>query len=180
MTFTTKRIGLIISVLILFGFSMMNYPKKLHKKVTKHINNTFQITSFDLNEIKVSDSINKDLPISISENLYDIKTANKKIGYAFVDKAQSKINHFDYLVLLNADLKIMNLKVLVYREEHGNEIGSKRWLKQFIGLNKYSRAILDKNIDGISGATISVKSMTFAVDKLLQTIAILDEKELLN
>jgi Na+-translocating ferredoxin:NAD+ oxidoreductase RnfG subunit len=37
----------------------------------------------------------------------------------------------------------------------------------------------ETNIDGIAGATISVRSMTNAIDELLQTIGILQENQIL-
>lgn len=161
--------------IVLISFSAFNFPKSLHIKVTKHINKTFEVDNFQLSEIIISNRINDDVPIKIKENFYKITHQNKVLGFAFIDRANSKTSYFEYLVLFNTELEIINIKVLTYREEHGNEIGSKRWLKQFIGLTKNSRVQLQKNIDGISGATISVKSMTYSVDKLLQTIAILEK-----
>ena len=57
------------------------------------------------------------------------------LGYAFIDKAPSKTDEFDYLVLFDENLIIKKAKVLMYREDYGGEIGSRRWLKQFIGKN---------------------------------------------
>ena len=98
------------------------------------------------------------------------------LGYAFVDQAPSKTAKFDYLVIFDSDLKIINSKVLIYREEYGGEIGSKRWLKQFLGKTGSDRVDTKKNIDAIAGATISVRSMTKSMDNLLQTIGILQAK----
>jgi Na+-transporting NADH:ubiquinone oxidoreductase subunit NqrC len=54
---------------------------------------------------------------------------------------------------------------LIYRENYGGEIGSKRWLKQFIGMTE------PKNyVDGISGATISVNSMKYSINKLIKSL----------
>lgn len=38
---------------------------------------------------------------------------------------------------------------------HGQQIGSQRWLKQFIGKTKNDNLEIGKDISGISGATIS-------------------------
>ncbi|MBL4724419.1 MAG: FMN-binding protein, partial [Lutibacter sp.] len=74
---------------------------------------------------------------------------------------------------------VSKIKILVYREDHGGEIGSKRWLKQFIGKTSSNNLKYQKNIAAISGATISAKSMTHEVNKLLKTIGILNNKQLL-
>ena len=58
----------------------------------------------------------------------------------------------------------------------GGEIGSKRWLKQFIGINMDESLEFQKDIVGISGATISAKSMTFEINKVLKTVNLLAVK----
>jgi len=93
-----------------------------------------------------------------------------------VDKAPSKTADFDYLVIFDHNLKIARTKVLIYREEYGGEIGSKRWLRQFTG--KSGEDSLD-DIAAISGATISVRSMTNAVKDILKTMKILQIKKVI-
>ena len=61
----------------------------------------------------------------------------------------------------------------MYREDYGGEIGSKRWLKQFNGKGKNDNIEYEKDIIAISGATLSAKSMTVAMNNLLKTITIL-------
>jgi len=69
---------------------------------------------------------------------------------------------------------------LIYREEHGKQIGSQRWLKQFIGLSSTDNPSYGENIDAISGATISASSMTMAVGNVLKSIQILKQKKLVK
>ena len=57
------------------------------------------------------------------------------------------------------DGKISDAKVLVYRESHGDEVRHNFFLNQFFGLGLNSDRGLNGNIDGISGATLSVRSM---------------------
>lgn len=90
-----------------------------------------------------------------------------------------QINAVLYLVVLDSDLKIVKTKVLIYREEYGGEIGSKRWLRQFIGKTKDSEFRYGDNIDAIAGATISVRSMTNAMNDLMASIKILSKKGIL-
>jgi len=58
------------------------------------------------------------------------------------------------------DGKIERARVLVYRESHGFEVKEKFFTKQFqkAGLNEGHQ--LDKPIDNIAGATLSVRAMT--------------------
>jgi len=77
---------------------------------------------------------------------------------------------------IKESLKVKS-KVLVYREDYGGEIGSKRWLKQFIGKTHGDSLIYGDNIVAIAGATISVRSMTQAINDVLASIKILHEKQ---
>ncbi|HCY81395.1 MAG TPA: FMN-binding protein, partial [Xanthomarina gelatinilytica] len=83
------------------------------------------------------------------------------------------------VVLLDAELVVLNAKVLVYREDYGGEIGSKRWLKQFVGKTQNDDLRYGDNIMAISGATISVRSMIAAMNNLLQSLKILHSKEII-
>lgn len=162
-------------ILLSLGFGI---PERLQKMVDKELKKVFEISNLEVEPIVISQSITKDLPMEISsENFFKLKNNGLLVGYFFVDKALSKTAEFDYLVLLNSDLEIVHTKVLIYREEYGGEIGSRRWLKQFTGLTGKDRVSYGTNIDGIAGATISVRSMTISMDNLLQTIGILQQKE---
>lgn len=146
----------------------------------KELEKVFETENFSLQSFSVSETINEQLPTKITtDNFFKIQKGNALLGYAFVDQAPSKTAQFDYLVIFNPKLEIIHSKVLIYREEYGGEIGSKRWLEQFIGKTGKDRVSHESNIDGISGATISVRSMTNSMDSLLQTIGILQVKKLL-
>lgn len=167
---------LFTSVLVLaFGL-----PKNILKKVNKEIKNTFNVEQFQLNSKTFPSNIADVLPASFGDdNLFEIKTNDNLLGYAYVSKAESKTDHFDYLILFDKDFIIVKSKVLAYREDYGGEIGSKRWLKQFIGKSQSDTLIYGDNIMAISGATISVRSMTSAINNVLSSIKILHQKNLL-
>jgi hypothetical protein len=57
------------------------------------------------------------------------------------------------------DSKIEDIRVLAFREIRGWEVKYPAFTKQFIGA-KLDEMKLDRNIDGISGATLSVWAMT--------------------
>jgi len=54
---------------------------------------------------------------------------------------------------------IEQARVLVYRESRGAEIRSPAFLEQYQGAGLTSDERLDRSIDGISGATLSVRAM---------------------
>ena len=55
--------------------------------------------------------------------------------------------------------KLNQAMVLNYRESRGGEVRHPNFLKQYQGADLQKDYQLDKNIDGISGATLSVRAM---------------------
>jgi len=57
------------------------------------------------------------------------------------------------------DGKIAQVRVLTYRESRGGEVRYPAFLKQYQGAELQADQHLNRNIDGISGATLSVNAM---------------------
>jgi FMN-binding domain len=55
--------------------------------------------------------------------------------------------------------KIVQTNILAYRESRGWEVRHANFLKQYQGVGLLPDNFLNKNIDGISGATLSVRAM---------------------
>ena len=72
----------------------------------------------------------------------------------------SKVDTFNYLIIFKTDGKIEKVSVLLYKENYGGEIASKRFLRQFEGKSNGLNLEYNQDIDGISGATISVQAIT--------------------
>ena len=171
-------VAIIAFSFLLFSFGL---PDKLKKKVTKEVKTTFDIKDFQLNELIINDTVQQKLSKRTNTNyLFKIEKDNEILGYAYVDKAPSKTDEFDYLILLNKNLIIAKTKILIYREDYGGEIGSKRWLKQFIGKKSSDKLQYEKDIIAISGATISALAMTNAVNSFLLDLDILYTNKVFN
>ena len=172
-----KQFFILSIALLMLSFGL---PKHIQKKIDKEIKSTYNIEVFTFNSVTIPQEIVEVLPSKFGpDNLFEIKSNASLLGYAYVAKALSKADTFDYLVLLDPDLVIMKAKVLVYREDYGGEIGSKRWLKQFIGKTQNDDLRYGDNVAAISGATISVRSMTNAINDLLKSLKILHSKNYL-
>lgn len=169
--------------IFLFVFSALQgggLSKSIQKKVDGEITETFQTSGFKFQPFKVSAEVAQGLPSKFeSDNFFQIHSNSKLLGYAYISKAPSKTDEFDYLVLLDPNLVVLNTKVLVYREDYGGEIGSKRWLRQFTGKTQDDNLRYGDNIMAISGATISVRSMTTAMNDLLKSLQILHSKNII-
>ena len=148
--------------------------QNIDKKVVKEIQKIFSIKNFD-----VKRTINQDFEDYLSNRLLSIYSNDDVIGYAYIGTAPSQTKYFDYLVLFDKEIVIKSIKILIYREDYGGEIGSKRWLKQFIGKSLYDKFVYRKNIAAISGATISVNSITDAINELIIYLNTLKRENLL-
>lgn len=155
------------------------WSKKLKIKIHKVVKHTYQIDQFDLNEITIKPADEKNTKSFITHNLFKVLYKDQNKGYIYVSQAASMKNVFDYIVLFDTKFDIVNTKVLIYREQHGRQIGSKRWLSQFSGLSLNDRPKIDQQIDGISGATISATNFTSAINDLLSSITFLKSKKIL-
>jgi len=88
------------------------------------------------------------------------------IGYALLDNVKGKTMPITFLVNFDIAGAIRSTYVVKYRESIGGEIENRRWNSQFEGRSHKSSFLVGSDIDGISGATISVNSMTAGVKKL--------------
>jgi hypothetical protein len=134
--------------------------KKMRKAVAQN---------FPENQIQLTD-VSGDVNFEYGQLFQVLSQKELLLGYAFLGNAPSKTDTFDYLVVFDTTFIIKNIKVLVYREDYGGEIGSKRWLRQFTGKDLNAHFDYGQNIAAISGATISVRSMTRAINSLLSDI----------
>jgi hypothetical protein len=115
--------------------------------------------------------------IDNNTTLYKIVQNSDVLGWAYTSRvlscrnggcegqgstAEVDISHeyFDYYALLNTQYGILEVKVYNYASTHGQEICSKAWLKQFKGYDGSKRLRYGKDIDAISGATVSGMALT--------------------
>jgi Na+-translocating ferredoxin:NAD+ oxidoreductase RnfG subunit len=89
------------------------------------------------------------------------------LGVIFLLDVIGQSQPITFAVAVAADGALRDVAVVVYRESHGDEIADKRFRKQFAGKRLADPIALGKDIDAITGATISSRSATFAARKAL-------------
>ncbi|MBL4939744.1 MAG: FMN-binding protein [Lutibacter sp.] len=155
-------------------FSGFTQSKRIDKLIAKQVNEVFNVDSYIKQSVAISEEINNTLPVKITDdNFFKISTENSFLGYYYLGRAYGKADYFDFIVIFDEKLIVSKVKILIYREDHGGEVGSRRWLKQFKGKTTNDNLKYQKDIAAISGATLSARSMTNEVNKLLKTIGIL-------
>ena len=70
-----------------------------------------------------------------------------------------------FAVGVKQDGTLQDVQVMVYREPHGDEIRERRFRAQFAGKKLHDPLVVGKDIDAISGATISSASAAYAARK---------------
>ena len=130
-------------------------------------------TDIRMHILTLDKQIKKEVENQVKQKFYrdklyywTISQGDTTIAYAFLDNVIGKSMPITFMVILNIDGDIINANVIKYREAYGSEVGNKGWLQQFINLNNNSSYNIGKEIDGISGATISVKSMSKGIQKI--------------
>ena len=185
-----SKSGIVVFVWLLslhftWAQSDVNYQ---HKALIKDLQKAGLTDLSSIEEIAVPDSINASNPIQgkyflIKENnlsLYQYiyvgrvnscRAGGCSITHNMADDVSSE--YFDYYILFDKNKTVQTVKVFNYQATHGHEITAKGWLKQFRGHNGSEPLVVDKNIDAISGATISVYAICFDVEtktKILRQI----------
>ncbi|MEM1340453.1 MAG: FMN-binding protein [Bacteroidota bacterium] len=176
-----KRLGvwaLCFVAFLFFSFTSTDkITPRLQQKLNAAVQSTFELETFALELIEVSADVDARTKVVLNgEHLFRVTEGDVLSGYAYLGQAPSMKDVFDYVVLFNPDLSIKKSKVLIYRENYGRQIGSQRWLKQFIGKRSGDPLTYGETIDAISGATISAKSMTKAVAEVLESITVLQRE----
>jgi hypothetical protein len=113
---------------------------------------------------------------SVWETSYATFTAHQGedlLGYAVIVDEIGKHDPFTLIVSAGPDFKVRDVALMVYRETRGGEIAQKRFLAQYKGKRSSDPIQLDRDIVGITGATLSVHGADRAVHKALAVLELL-------
>ena len=160
----------IIYILLFVSFSFTSEIKSR----TIEVINQFYDTKIEVSEhtFKIPKSIKKSIQSQIKQKFYRNQIFYWKINvgeqthYALMDNTIGKSMPITFLVIFNQDKEVIHSSIIKYREAYGGEISGVRWLAQFLGMKQDSLFVHGREIAGISGATLSVKSFTKGISKL--------------
>lgn len=142
---TEEAIKNIFSDDISIEMEVFNIPSQLKLKVEKEVKQRF-----------------------FEDKLYiwKITKDSKVLGFAILDNVYGKSMPITFLVIFDNNLNIMNSSIIKYREPYGGAVKNEEWNSQFKGKNAESGFDVGDEINGISGATISVNSVSKGIRKL--------------
>ena len=82
--------------------------------------------------------------------------------------------YFDYFIIYDQNKAVRLVRVFNYQATHGQEVTARGWLKQFTGYTGEKKLEVNKDVDGISGATVSVYAITADVTAKTEILKSLD------
>lgn len=88
-------------------------------------------------------------------------------GYALVQNTIGKHKPMTYMVGVDNKGRVSDIELLVFRESRGSEIRQKRFNTQYEGKTVLDPVRINKDIINISGATMSVRSMSAGIKRVL-------------
>ena len=100
--------------------------------------------------------------------LFSIGKVNGEItGYAAQDMVKGKWGLISYMIALDPNGMVRDVMVLEYREKRGRPVAKRRFLKQFRGKTIDDPIKVQKDIRGVTGASISSNGMTNGIRKMV-------------
>ena len=111
--------------------------------------------------------------LEIAENRFTFyvgKKNGKPMGYMLIDHIIGKSFPITFMIVLNVDGTVRDVEILVYREPRGWEVRYPSFMSQFFGMNAQSDF---RDINSITGATLSVRAITKGVKKAVSAYKVL-------
>ncbi len=93
-------------------------------------------------------------------------------GWFIADEVVGKHDFIPLALGLDAGGAVKSVEILEYRESYGGEVRNPKWLAQFTGKKNGDALQLTREIQNISGATLSSKHITDGIRRLLATHAL--------
>ncbi len=99
--------------------------------------------------------------------VYIGQTGDRIDGYAMIHHTIGKYKPMTYMVGVDPKGKCTDVELLIFRDAKGSEVGKKRFNSQYDGKTVSDPIRINKDIINISGATMSVRSMSAGVKRVL-------------
>ena len=159
-------------VFLLLPVVLFASPDASGKGLRRDLDKQFKAGAYELMLLEVPDKL------QLAGKYYQLKSSGATRAYVYVGRVSTvrsasgktrgegtTAEYFDYYIVYDPQLLVTNVKVLRYLASHGQMISAPSWLKQFRGYKPGQPLEVGMQVDAISGATISVNSITFDIRK---------------
>ena len=100
------------------------------------------------------------------------KKGESILGYAVIVEEIGKHRPITFVVGIGTDRKIKDAALMVYREAYGGEVRDRRFLQQYKGKELKDPLLPYRDIQNISGATLSVEAIGRGSKKALALVEV--------
>ena len=138
------------------------------------------IDSFQCDTVIVTDSLRAHLESTLHRGVrdsvyivYEVFKDGFQSGLAIVTEEKGKYRPITFMAGISPALRVVDVRVLVYRESRGGQVQRSRFLRQYRGKKPGSPIRINRDIINITGATVSVHALNAGVRKCLAVAAII-------
>lgn len=169
---------------IIFGLSFTSYTPHVEASTyateREILEMAFQGAEIEKRGVKITSEMRKEIKALMKGRLFRLfrrrvyfyvaKRGGETLGYATVAAEIAKKERIIFMVVLEREGVVKSVDIL--REEKGYEIQNPDWRKQFEGKSLKDPLRLRRDIDSVSGATLSARAVTRGVKKVLAVFKI--------
>lgn len=107
---------------------------------------------------------------------YDAFEDGKRVGTAYFDKHRVRTLSEVLMLALDADGAVKDIRVLSFKEPQ-EYLPRRRWYEQFLGRSLKSEVRIGREINGITGATLTARATSRAARRMLAIHRVLSESD---
>jgi electron transport complex protein RnfG len=96
---------------------------------------------------------------------WDVYVSDRQDGFAVLDVEKGMHEPIDFAVRFRPNGAVDRVEIVEYREPYGDEVRAKRFRDQFLGKTASDPIAVGKDIDIVSGASISSRSIAIGVKR---------------
>ncbi|MDO9634808.1 MAG: FMN-binding protein [Paludibacter sp.] len=166
-----SKLYLLVYFIACIQLTVFAVPDSSDRQLQRELKKVYSKQNIELIEMPVP------AKYSLTGKYYQVNTTSDKetVKYIYIGRintvrsANAKANsnesseYFDYFIFFDEGKSISQVRVINYQATHGEKVSSPGWLRNFVGHNRTKPLEVGRQIDAISGATISVNSITFDV-----------------
>jgi Na+-translocating ferredoxin:NAD+ oxidoreductase RnfG subunit len=101
------------------------------------------------------------------------RAGDATLGWVYRDEVIGKHEFITYALAIDASRAVRGVEIMDYRETWGGAVREAKWRAQFVGRTAADPLRLGKDVQNVSGATLSCRNVTDGVRRLLVTHAVL-------
>lgn len=166
MILKSLRLGMLFSI----GCWAFSLQAKTYLDTDQAQKAAFPVTMLTKNSVTVTPEQQTKMTEASSVRLpFDGKNIWKAAdgGWFIIDQVVGKHEFITYSVAINANGTVKMVEIMEYNESYGYQVKETSWLQQFVGKSAASPIKLNKDIDNISGATLSSKHIADGVKRVM-------------